>query len=62
MSDEQQTYDRTKTVTRKVGGEDAKRTMQRIFQDIQRLYQEAGPDGIVTVTISAHVPSRRLPP
>ncbi len=62
MSDEQQAHDVIKTITRKVGGEDARRTMQRIFQDIQRLYQQAGPDGIVTVTVTAHVPSRRLPP
>lgn len=61
MSD-QQAYDSIGTVTRKVGGEDAQRTMQRIFLDISRLMREAGPDGIVTVTITGHVPQKRLTP
>jgi len=56
----QQGYDNVRTVTRKVGG-DAKSTLMRLFEDIKNLVQLAGQDGIVTVTISAHVPSRRLP-
>jgi hypothetical protein len=48
------------TVTHKVGGTDAKTTMQRLAHDISRLVQLAGPDGVVTVTITAHIPTRRL--
>ncbi len=46
---------------RKVGGGDARSTFIRLFEDIRDLMRQVGPDGIVTVTVSAHVPSRRLP-
>ncbi len=44
------------TVTRKVGGTDMRTTMSRLASDISKKLQLAGDGGIVTVTISAHVP------
>jgi len=57
----QQDYDCIRTLTRKVGGGDARSTFIRLFEDIRDLMRQVGPDGIVMVTVSAHVPSRRLP-
>ena len=55
-------YDVVRRVTRKVGGEDVKRTMDRLFREIQALCNAAGRDGVVIIDMTAHVPARRLNP
>ena len=61
MSETPQGYDTVRTLTTKVGGADVRSTLMRLLKTLQDFSQLAGPDGIVTVTINAHVPSRRLP-
>ena len=56
----QQAYTNIATVTRRVGGGDARQTLVTLFNDIRRQLTMAGQDGVVTVTIAAHVPTRRL--
>jgi len=46
----------------KVGGADARLTMARIFLALKECFQRGGPDTVITVTIAAHVPQRRLNP
>jgi hypothetical protein len=63
MSDTpQEAYDCISTRTMKVGGADARLTMARIFLALKECFQRGGPDTVITVTIAAHVPQRRLNP
>jgi len=58
----QESYDVARTVTRIVKpGTQAQAFLKRVFEDVSRMVQSAGPDGLITVTITSHVPSRRLP-
>jgi len=52
--------DHASTRTIKVGGADVRLTLMRIFNIIKESFQRGGPDAVVTVTITTHVPKRRL--
>lgn len=63
MSDKPQAeaYDTISTLTMKVGGADVRSSLQRIFLALRNGFQRGGNDAIVVVTITTHVPQRRLP-
>jgi len=53
-------YDAVSTLTLKVGGADARVTIQRVVDAIRRGFELVGPDAIITVTVATHAPKRRL--
>jgi hypothetical protein len=53
-------YDCVSTRTIKVGGADVRLTLMRVFNLLKEGFQRGGQDAVVTVTITTHVPRRRL--
>jgi hypothetical protein len=53
-------FDCVKTTTVKVGGRDVRSTMMNLMRLLMEAAKLSGPDGVTTVTVSAHVPTRRL--
>ena len=53
-------YDTISTLTMKVGGADARSSLQRIFNALRDGFRKGGDDAVVIVTITTHVPNRRL--
>jgi hypothetical protein len=60
LDPQQECYDQIESVTQKVGGETLERTVNKMVTTIERLWRKAGPDGVIVVTMSAHVPSKRI--
>lgn len=52
--------DTISTLTMKVGGADVRSSLQRIFNALRDAFQRGGNDAVVIVTITTHVPQRRL--